>query len=372
MRKFASLEINPTWVPATLVALLVWCVAVWFAVSNVYQVATYRPVQVRVIDHELARVEHRNRRGTTYTYEPIVTYRYTVGDREYTGWRVTPLGESHSEEWARQLLGRFQVEQVYQGYYNPLDPSDAYLLKRYDAGPYCYILPMTLLLVCFGSAALLTGGPPLTPPDPALQPDGWYAVGLPPLPPRWPAWAIIAAGWYGLGLLSLGPYFLLAYPSYDGLLSLTAIVYMVVGAGVVYFFARDTSPPSERVVLRLAVDKGRLVRGDTVTVRVELLADYELTIDEVAVGLVEQIPPTTRRTNPAEPAQWVPLSQEQRRTQLGQPLFSTHQLTLPADRDRYLWQIVARARSGSREYRRAFPIYVQSPPLFAPATTGER
>jgi hypothetical protein len=219
MRKLASLEINLTWVPATFVALLVWCVAVWSALSNVFQVAAYRPVQVRVIDRAIARVEHSSRRGTSYTYEPIVAYRYTVGDREYTGRRVTPLGESHSEEWARQLLGRFQVEQVYQGYYNPLDPSDAYLVKRYDAGPYCYILPMTLLLVLFGSAALLTGGPPLTPPDPALQPDGWYAVGLPPPPPRWPAWAIIAAGWYGLGLLSLGPYFLLALPSYDGLLS---------------------------------------------------------------------------------------------------------------------------------------------------------
>jgi hypothetical protein len=116
MRKLASLEINMTCVPATIVALLVWCAAVWFAVSNVYQVAAYRPVQVRVLDHGLARVEHTSRRRITYTYEPIVTYRYTVGDREYTGRRVTPLGESHSEEWARQQLGRFQVEQVYQGY----------------------------------------------------------------------------------------------------------------------------------------------------------------------------------------------------------------------------------------------------------------
>jgi hypothetical protein len=372
VRKLASLEINLTWMPATLVALLIWCVAVWFALSNVFQVAAYRPVQVRVIDRAIARVEHTSRRGTSYTYEPIVTYRYTIGEREYTGRRVTPLGESHSEEWARQLLSRFQVEQAYQGFYNPLDPSDSYLIKRYDATPYCYILPMTLLLVLFGSAALLTGGSPLTPPDPALQPDGWYAIGLPPPPPRWPAWAIFAAGWYGLGLLSLGPYFLLAFPSYDGLLSLAAIMYVLVGAGLTYFFAHNASPPSEWVVLRLAVDTDQLVRGATITVRVELLADYELTIDDVAAGLVEQSQPAARRAGPAEPAQWVALSQERRRTQPGKPLFSMHELTLPTDRDRYLWQIVVRARSGPREYRKAFPIYVQSPPLLAPATTDER
>jgi hypothetical protein len=72
------------------------------------------------------------------------------------------------------------------------------------------------------------------------------------------------------------------------LLSFAAIVYVLIGAGVLYFFARDASPPTEWVVLRLAVDRGQLVRGDTVTVRVALLADYELTIDDVAVGLVEQ------------------------------------------------------------------------------------
>jgi hypothetical protein len=109
--------------------------------------------------------------------------------------------------------------------------------------------------------------------------------------------------------------------------------------------------------------EGQLVRGDTVTVRVELLADYEQTIDDIAMGLVEQTLPSARRTGPAEPAQWVTLSQEPRRTQLGKPLFWLHQLTLPADRDRYLWQIVVRARSGPHEYRKVFPISVQSPPL---------
>ncbi len=61
------------------------------------------------------------------------------------------------------------------------------------------------------------------------------------------------------------------------MLSFAAIVYVLIGAGLLYFFAHDASPPSNRVVLRLAVDKAQLVRGDTVTVRVELLADYELT-----------------------------------------------------------------------------------------------
>jgi hypothetical protein len=170
--------------------------------------------------------------------------------------------------------------------------------------------------------------------------------------------------------VSLGPYFLPAFPSYDGLLSVATIVYILIGAGLTYFFVHDRSP-SEPVVLRLAVDKGQLVRGDTITLRVELLADYELTIDDIAMGLVEQTQPA-RRTAPAEPAQWVALSQEPGRTQLGKPLLFMHQLTLPADRDCYLWQIVVRARSGPREYRKAFPIYVQSPPLFAPATTAER
>jgi Protein of unknown function (DUF3592) len=371
MRAFTSLFDNIGGALVGLVVLLFWGALIVSATSNVFQVVTYRPMQVRVLDRRVDSIKHYSRGQTSYSYEPIVKFSYTVDGRAYTGRRVTPLGESHSQEWARETIDRFAVGGVYQGYYNPLDPSDAYLIRRYDARPYCLLLPTTLFLVLAGAAALLLSRQPLTPPDPALQPDGWYAVGLPPAPPRWPLWAIIATVWYGLGMLSVGPYFLLAFPSYDTWLTVGTVIYALGGVWLAWFIARGDRAAPDPIALRLAFDQPKLIRAGTVTARVELLADYELTIDDVALGFLEGEKLTQEeRLALLKPARWIVLSQEPVRAQPGQRLFYTGQLTLPADKERYVWQIVVRAQAGRREYRRVFRVYVQSPPLFAPPAVG--
>ena len=100
-----------------------------------HRLSVFRPVQATVLSTRVD--EHSDSDGSTY--EPVVVYRYRVGDRSYTASRVTPLEESRSGSWASRVAGRYEVGSTYTAFYDPANPADAYLLRSRSVIPWAFV-----------------------------------------------------------------------------------------------------------------------------------------------------------------------------------------------------------------------------------------
>ena len=99
------------------------------------RLSVFHPVEATVLSTRVD--EHSDSDGSTY--EPVVVYRYRVGDREYTASRVTPLRESRGGSWASRIAGRYQVGSTYTAFYDPENPADAYLLRSRSVIPWAFV-----------------------------------------------------------------------------------------------------------------------------------------------------------------------------------------------------------------------------------------
>jgi len=99
------------------------------------RLSVFQPAEATVLSTRVD--EHSDSDGSTY--EPVVVYRYRVGDRSYTASRVTPLRESRSGSWARRVAGRYEVGSTYTAYYDPENPADAYLLRSRSVIPWAFV-----------------------------------------------------------------------------------------------------------------------------------------------------------------------------------------------------------------------------------------
>jgi hypothetical protein len=100
------------------------------------RLTTYQPVTATVLSNRIE--EHSDSDGSTY--EPVVVYRYRVNDREYTASRVTPLKESRSGGWARRVTSRYQVGNDYTAFYDPQEPSEAFLMRSRSFLPWAFVV----------------------------------------------------------------------------------------------------------------------------------------------------------------------------------------------------------------------------------------
>ena len=111
------------------------------------RLSVFRPVPATVLS---TRVQvHSDPDGNTY--EPVVVYRYRVQDREYTASRVTPLKESRSGRWARRVTARYAVGGEYTAYYDPDNPSEAFLLRSRSVLPLAFVGIPLIGLVLIGA-----------------------------------------------------------------------------------------------------------------------------------------------------------------------------------------------------------------------------
>ncbi len=369
MLKRLNIDINHNWTLAALILLAFWLANVFWAASNIYQVTTYKPVEVRVVSKHIARISHKNKRGRkNYSYLPVINYSYHVDGTLYTSERVTPLDEDRSEEWARGVLATYEIEETYTGYYNPLLPSDAFLVKHYDASPYCFLLPMTIFTMIIGAAALFTGSPAPVP-APERQADGSFLLNVAPRRRTLPSPAIsFGLLWFVPALVTVGPYYLVAFPDYDGWLMLGTLGYVVAGIALLVFFNSDQADRSALGAARVLADKERLIRGEAITLRVELPVLSTIFLKDLSIGLVSfdydrEINRGKRPLPPALYEERIVLLQNHQ-AHAGESLGGNHTFVLPEDQSFNYWRIevVAHDRSGV-EFTSKVPILVQNAPL---------
>ena len=112
------------------------------------RLTTYRPVEATVLATRVE--EHSDSDGSTY--EPVVEYRYYVNDREYTASRVTPLKMSRSGGWASRVIAKYRTGATYMAYYDPANPSEAFIMRTRSFIPWAFVIIPTIGLVILGVA----------------------------------------------------------------------------------------------------------------------------------------------------------------------------------------------------------------------------
>jgi hypothetical protein len=106
--------------------------------SNSVKQQNFVPMRVTIVDKRALQDIRRtgpNGRNRTVVYQPFVVYRYEVNGQAYESHRVWPERLYVDEEWAQEVLHQFKVGQVYDGYYDPNNPSDAFLIQDYNPAP---------------------------------------------------------------------------------------------------------------------------------------------------------------------------------------------------------------------------------------------
>jgi hypothetical protein len=94
----------------------------------------------------------RGERGLVVA-RPAVRYTYRVDGRAYSSDGVTPFSESRSGDWARVVVTRYRSGQVVTAYYDPANPTHAYLERSWSVLPWLFAAGPFFFLVVFGLAA---------------------------------------------------------------------------------------------------------------------------------------------------------------------------------------------------------------------------
>jgi hypothetical protein len=122
------------------------------ALTREYQrLATWQPIQARVLDKRVD--THVDSDGNTY--RPVVNYRYEVNGRTYTSSRTLPINESRSGRWAYRVIERFAIGGTYTAWYDPGDPSNAFLVRSHSV--IAPIFAAIGLVVTLGGCAAIVG-----------------------------------------------------------------------------------------------------------------------------------------------------------------------------------------------------------------------
>jgi hypothetical protein len=89
------------------------------------RLTTWLPVEATMLSKDVD--ENSDSDGTTY--RPVVVYRYYVNDRPYTSNRVHPISQGRSGGWAHRIVAQYDLNARYTAWYNPADPTEAFLRR---------------------------------------------------------------------------------------------------------------------------------------------------------------------------------------------------------------------------------------------------
>jgi len=99
---------------------------------------TWSTVNGTVIRSRIEKSEQRTSRSsgtsiTTYSYQPDVTYRYTVNNTTITGQRIS-WGQVTNREMAEDIILKYPLNKEVVVYYDPADPEQSVLVPGYSGG----------------------------------------------------------------------------------------------------------------------------------------------------------------------------------------------------------------------------------------------
>lgn len=261
--------------------------------SQHHKITTFVPVTATVISTDIKVHESTDSDGHPSTsYEPIVNYRYQVDGRTYECNEVIPLGGSGPHSWARELVNRFQQGQEVDAFYDPADPTEAFLVREYSFLPYIFLLfPMLFLSVAAGiglGTSLATRGVP----EPTPATGGWFEL----RPQKRirdlrKAFLLIATSWHIVGVLVWGHYFRVAEPPYGLTAWIVTCIYEGLGLVPVILFGYYFRLGRIVSDADVAIDRQEVRLGDELVVNVQqdVFTPLHVAVQEIALVCEETI-----------------------------------------------------------------------------------
>ena len=242
-------------------------------------VSTYQPVKARVLSSEVK--QWKDSHGVDQ-YAAAIRYKYEVNGQTYQSDRVTPVYISSSQEWADSLAATYKAGQACDAFYDPANPSQAVLLRRYFFSPYYYLLEGAFCLTvgCFAVLRLWFGKQPkLTSAD-----NGWYAI-APEIGQRQRLLTakVCVIAWYVSVSVPAAHYFL-CVPSPHNHVRIFEIFYAL-GLIPVFSFARYWRMNRNMDEARFLVDQPEGLLGRRLRFSVTQMARRQVELKQAAVHL---------------------------------------------------------------------------------------
>lgn len=339
-----------------------------------HKITTYKPVEAEVISSEVRKSFYKRDGNKLAGYKPFVEFKYRVGDKEYVSSEVTTIRKSGWYNWAKRIAQRYKKEATVLAYYNPEEPSQAFLLKEYCFRPYanCLIFMPFLAVGIWMGIWMWTEW--FKKREPVPQADGWFEF-LPEVSnkDKLMGLTLVTALWHVVGLLSCGHYFAVAGGSYGTAPIIITTIYEVAGCIPLAFLIRVWLLGRKVTDARIFVDGIGFRLGDNIVVRSEQTISGGVEVRQTRLALVCQKGMCSRSGRGWNVTK-VHLEVTDRATDVYERekiIISTlNTFALPADGEpsspknegspRYQWYIeVATQIVGGSEYKARFPIIVQ-------------
>lgn len=184
-----------------------------FAAEQHHQLRTFVATAGTVLSTKIETKPSSRKGGPTY--RPVVAYRYEVAGCTYEQDQVTPSPLSSSRDWARRTIARYHPGQPVEIFYDPTDPSKAYLQRRASFFPYFFIL-FPMVHVSVGLAMALSR---------------FMSLAM--------AMLCIVVLWYTIGLTAIGHFLAQPDPERDLLSDITSGAYLACGLVPLYILYRS-------------------------------------------------------------------------------------------------------------------------------------
>ena len=109
----------------------------WYQIVEQDRVlGTGKDVEAKVIHSEV--VWHPGGANTRPSYEPVISFSYAVDGTTYESPTVVPGRVEGTHGWAHGIVRDYSAGRITTAYYDPADPSTAFLIKQYINDPYLF------------------------------------------------------------------------------------------------------------------------------------------------------------------------------------------------------------------------------------------
>ncbi len=358
------------------------CMGLGFIVSGVgfirsqyHRCTSFVPVEAVITSKTIdKRVYTSNKGKKTFSYKPIIKYRYKVKGIGYGCDKYMPFVYKTSDyNRAQSIIDSFKVGQKVKAYYNPDKPDDAYLLKRYFFSPYLF----TMLGVPFFSVGILFFVGHIN----RIRPPKYSGAGLYEFKPiksidyKFKIALMLSLVWTAVGIFTIWHYFAYVPKPYDVLAYVGSVGYWGLAAipwSFCLYYMILRMKANDPILL---ADKEKFPRGEKVKLQITQRFKAEVLVEELIVSLICIRYSKTRKATKADYTvnevfrNSVSVLQNQHIRPV-QPLFVETEMDIPSNKrpsspkgfkkfPRYEWRIEVLTKIAKiPDNKSTFPVYV--------------
>jgi len=250
-----------------------------------YRLATYVPVKAEILSASISVSHSHSRHGSSTSYSPQISYRYTAGGITHLGTRVLAIGNvSASSSWARQFLQRYPVHSTATAYVSPNDPSEAFLDREVEFFPYIFALfPGLLYAFMIGTAISGQRRSNL-----AAIASGQWQVLHPSQPPKllFRRAVLMASLWLGYVAILLGEYVFLRHGKIDLFTSIALLCAIAAAWVILHMPWKHYQAMQNYGSVDLSAGPGVWKPGGVVDARLSYDARNGAPLQDAAIGLL--------------------------------------------------------------------------------------